>query len=85
MWRGKRSYTKINTEAKGFPEPKKNLNLKIKGLRFRLLNPKGEGKILLKAKNLRDRRKKVTYKQKNQAGSTLTLRNGMLEVMCSEL
>lgn len=65
---GRKGIIKLITEAKDYPEPKKNL---IKGLRFRRWNPEGEGKILHKAKILQTKGK-VTYKGKNQAGSTPT-------------
>lgn len=51
----------LSIEAKDFPEPKKNLNLEIEGLRFRFLNSKGEGKIIKKGKkNLEE--EKAIYK-----------------------
>lgn len=52
---------KLTTDAEGFPEPMKNLNVQIKGLRVRFLISKGVSKILQKAKNLDKRKKKVTY------------------------
>lgn len=78
---GREGIIKLITEAKDYPEPKKNL---IKGLRFRLWNPKGEGKNTTQGKNLTDRRK--SYLQRKESGWQHTyLNNEMLEVMFSEL
>lgn len=57
---GREAMLKLITDAEGFPEPMKNLNVQIKGLRVRFLISKGISKILQKAKNL-DKRKKKSY------------------------
>lgn len=52
----------LSTEAKDFPEPKKNLNLGIEGLRFRFLNSKGEGKMTFKKRQKNLEEEKAIYK-----------------------
>lgn len=62
---------KLTTGAKDLPEPKKNSNLQIEGLRFRFLNSKGKGKIIQKANLLQTGKTAHLQKDEYQAGCTL--------------
>lgn len=72
---------KLITEAKDFPEPKKNLNDQIKGLRFWFLNSKGEGKKTLQTEEKRSylQKKRIRVKENHTY-----LTKETLQVMFSE-